>query len=314
MFNLNPIIFFCAGLLDLIIGDPHTWPHPVKGFGWVINKVEIYRQKINSSICLYFLGAIFAVIFVSLVMVSIWYVQNLSGCISFILKIILGAWMLAGRSLCDAILIIIDALESKDIKKARRALSFVVGRDTQFLSEKEIIRASIETTAEGLCDGVIAPLFWFAVGGLPMLWGFKVISTLDSMIGHMENPWRYFGFASAKLDDIANFLPARITVLLIALASKSTVAFHMAWRDGGKTNSPNAGYVEAAFAGALEIRLGGINYYDGVPNIGPYLGEPLNPLSVDILKKGLVLAKRINLLGIFFGTVLLILFDNHCVY
>jgi adenosylcobinamide-phosphate synthase len=213
--------------------------------------------------------------------------------------------MLAGRSLRDALRPVAQALESGDLPAARDRVARVVGRDTAGLPEQEVARAGLETLAESLCDGVVAPLFWFAALGLPGLWAFKAVSTLDSMVGHREAPWTHFGWASARLDDVLNWIPARMTALLIALASLSVRALAMAWRDGSRTESPNAGVVEAAFAGALGIQLGGVNWYDGVSKEGPLLGDPGSPLAPLHLQRGLGLAVRVNALALLLGAAVL---------
>jgi adenosylcobinamide-phosphate synthase len=199
-----------------------------------------------------------------------------------------------------------EALQRGDLEAARYAVSRVVGRDTAGLDEDEVARAGLETLAESLCDGVVAPLFWFAAAGLPGLWAFKAVSTLDSLAGHREAPWTHFGWASARLDDLLNWLPARIAALLIALAAGSRAALRFAWRDGGRTSSPNAGVVEAAFAGALGVQLGGTNRYDGIPKAGPRLGDPGRPLDAARLREGLGLCARVNALAILAGAAILL--------
>jgi adenosylcobinamide-phosphate synthase len=192
---------------------------------------------------------------------------------------ILLAWTaLAIRSLMVEPGAVLDALDSGQLPAARRRLATIVGRDTDHLDESEIVRAVIETVAEGLCDGVIAPLLYLALGGVPVAFAYKAVNTLDSMIGHPEPRYRYFGRAAARLDDAANFVPARLTALAIVTAAFLTSRdWRGAWkilrRDGDKHPSPNAGKSEAAMAGALGVRLGGMNYYDGKPSPKPYLGD-----------------------------------------
>jgi adenosylcobinamide-phosphate synthase len=154
----------------------------------------------------------------------------------------------------------------------------IVGRDTENLNEEEIARAVIETVAEGLCDGVVAPLFYLTLGGVPWALAYKAVNTLDSMIGHPEPPYRYFGRVAARLDDAANWLPARLGAMAIvcaaAFTNQNAAGSRRVWlRDGGKHPSPNAGQSEAAMAGALSVRLGGLSHYDGVPSPKPPLGK-----------------------------------------
>lgn len=302
---LHPFVFAGAGLLDEVLGDPEGWPHPVRAFGWAIARIDGARKGLRSPGLLRLLGVGLALGLPLVAGGFAWAVVQACGAWGWVPELLLGAWMLAGRSLRDAVRPVLRALESGELIQARRAVSLVVGRDTASLDEDGVVRAGLETLAESLCDGVVAPLFWFAVGGLPALWAFKAVSTLDSMVGHREAPWTHFGWASARLDDLLNLIPARIAVLLIAVAALSGAALRLAWRDGGKTSSPNAGWVEAAFAGALGLELGGSNAYDGVVKEGPRLGDPRRARDLASLRAGLSLAWRINGLALIAGTCLL---------
>jgi adenosylcobinamide-phosphate synthase len=304
---LHPGVFLGAGLLDETLGDPEGWPHPVRAFGWLIAHADGARREVASPALLRALGILLALGLPFLAGAFAWGLLRLCGPWAWIPELILGAWMLAGRSLRDAVRPVAEALRRGDLEGARKGISLVVGRDTERLDEAEVSRAGLETLAESLCDGVVAPLFWFAVGGLPALWAFKAVSTLDSMVGHREAPYTHFGWASARLDDLMNLVPARLAMLLIALASFSGRALRLAWRDGGKTASPNAGWCEAAFAGALEVQLGGLNHYDGVPHEGPRLGDPGRALDSSALRSGLALTRRVNLLALGFGAALLVI-------
>jgi adenosylcobinamide-phosphate synthase len=302
---LHPFVFSGAGLLDEALGDPEGWPHPVRAFGWVISRIDRARMGIRSVWGLRLLGTALAL---GLPLAAAGCARGavlLCGRWGWCAELALGAWMLAGRSLRAAVRPVAGALAAGDLAGARSAVARVVGRDTASLEPDGVVRAGLETLAESLCDGVVAPLFWFALGGLPALWAFKAVSTLDSMVGHREAPWTHFGWASARLDDLLNLAPARITALLIAAAAASGPALKLAWRDGGKTASPNAGWVEAAFAGALGVELGGTNAYDGVAHEGPRLGEPRRPRDLAVLGQGLKLAGRVNGLALLLGTCLL---------
>ena len=193
-------------------------------------------------------------------------------------EILLGWSTLATRSLLDESAAVVHALDSMDLPLARRRLARIVGRDTDRLEEVEISRAAIETLAESLCDGVVAPMFYLALGGVPLAIAFKAVSTLDSMIGHREPPYLYFGRIAARLDDVAAFIPARLSALAIvagaALTGGDAYRAISVWlREGHRHPSPNAGRPEAAIAGALGVRLGGMNYYDGEPAPKPVLGS-----------------------------------------
>lgn len=176
-------------------------------------------------------------------------------------------------------MIVFSALEENDIKKAREKVSMIVGRQTETLDEKAITRASVETVAENFVDGFLSPLFFAMIGGVPLALAYKMVNTLDSMVGYKNNTYLLFGRASARIDDVANFIPARISVLIIALAAfflsfkRGVLAIKMGFSQGSLHKSPNAGYPEAAFAGALKIRLGGPNVYHGTLVAKPYIGK-----------------------------------------
>ncbi len=176
-----------------------------------------------------------------------------------------------------------------------------MGRDTGGLDESEIARAVIETLAESACDGIVAPIFWLTVGGVPYAMAYKAVNTLDSMIGHREPPYCYFGRVAARLDDGVNFLPARLTAL--AIAAHGGDALRIWWRDGGKHASPNAGQSEAAMAGALGVRLGGTNYYDGVRHDGPGFHSEGRPATVGDARRALGIVAAVSAMA--FGAALL---------
>jgi adenosylcobinamide-phosphate synthase len=302
---LQPLVFLGAGLLDEAVGDPESWPHPVRALGWVIAQGDAARARITSPAALRLLGVLLALGLPLAAAGFAWAMVRLCGPWGWAAQVLLGAWMLAGRSLRTAVKPVAAALAAGDLGSARSRVARVVGRDTGALDEREVARAGLETLAESLCDGVGAPLFWFALAGLPGLWAFKAVSTLDSMVGHREAPWTHFGWASARLDDLMNAVPARLTALLIALCGRSWAALRLAWRDGAKTASPNAGVVEAAFAGALGLQLGGTNAYDGVAKAGPLLGDPGAALDARALGRGLRLAARVNGAALLLGTLAL---------
>jgi adenosylcobinamide-phosphate synthase len=222
-------------------------------------------------------------------------------------EVILGWTTLAARNLCDESQAVLQALDQHDLPHARKRLARIVGRDTHALNETEIHRAVIETLAESACDGIIAPLFYLAIGGVPLALAYKAVNTLDSMIGHADQHYYYFGKASARLDDVANYLPARLTALAIALASGSRfLAAQRTWqRDGHKHKSPNAGQPESAMAGALGARLGGVNTYAGEPAYSPILGAEFEPPTLPQAKKALRLTVAVSILSAVAAALLL---------
>jgi adenosylcobinamide-phosphate synthase len=223
---------------------------------------------------------------------------------------VLLAWTtLAARDLIDHVVSVQRALQSVSLMEARAAVAKIVGRDTEEMDESDIVRATVETIAESTADGIMAPLFYLVLGGAPLALAYKAISTLDSMIGHLDDRYRWFGWASARLDDAANFIPARITALLLVLSagivSRSWPATRQAWRillrDGSHHPSPNSGRPEAAMAGALGVQLGGINHYDGFPIERPCLGDPHQPLTRAHIGMALTLMLWTTLTGVLLG-------------
>ena len=199
-----------------------------------------------------------------------WVAKTLLGRAAWIGIAVLAWPALAQRSLFDHVRPVATALDAGDLPAAREAVSAIVGRDTARLDEAGVARAAIESLAESLCDGVVAPLFWLLLLGLPGVWAYKAVNTADSLIGHYEPRWRAFGWAAARLDDALNLVPARLSGLLLCLAGGG--GWRVFWRDAGTHASPNAGWPEAAMAGALRLRLAGPIAYDGVRHDKPWIG------------------------------------------
>ena len=201
------------------------------------------------------------------------------------------AWPgLAQRSLYEHVRPVATALGRGDLRAARRAVGMIVGRDTATLDETGVARAAIESLAESFCDGIAAPLFWLLVGGLPGLWAYKAINTADSLIGHREERWRDFGWAAARLDDLANWIPARIGAVLICVAGGG--GWRVMWRDARNHASPNAGWTEAAMAGVLGLRLAGPIAYDGVIADKPWIGDGRSAADVADVRRALAVYVR----------------------
>jgi adenosylcobinamide-phosphate synthase len=259
-----------AYALDLLIGDPEWFPHPVRWFGALIRAGErCLRRPGHTARRELVAGAALTG--------SVVYAGWLLGRARKPAWQVTLAWTaLATRSLLDEARAVMRALDAGDLDRARQKLRRIVGRDTAHLNESEISRAVIETLAESACDGIVAPLFWLAAGGVSAAMAYKAINTLDSMIGHPEPPYRYFGRVAARLDDAANYVPARLAAVAIITAAKlhgsdAGRAFEIWRRDGDRHASPNAGQSESAMAGALGVRLGGENRYNGHPHHAPLL-------------------------------------------
>lgn len=277
-----------AFLLDLIVSDPAplVFMHPVVLIGKLVKLVEhvLYQQASRLR------GAILVIMVCAVSYTSTHYLIVPLGQYGILLEMWLLSTALAARGLYDAGIKVHAALKVNDLNLARERTAEIVGRDTASLDEREIIRATVETVAENLVDGVTAPLFFALLGGAPLAIMYKAINTMDSMLGHKDDRYFSFGWAAARLDDVANYLPARITGIALVAASRAlSLNYRKSWqtilRDAGKHSSPNAGIPEAGVAGALGVALGGTNYYDGVPHCAAILGDAVRELeTTDILQ------------------------------
>jgi adenosylcobinamide-phosphate synthase len=282
--------FVIAYLLDLALGDPRWFPHPVRLFGRVIQGLEKILRPLSGHEAwekiagiLLAVGLPSSVFVLSTFLLTIWLPAY--PLLQSLVTILLAYTTLATRSLHQEAARVVNALEAGRVKEARKWLSWIVGRDTENLDREGMLRATLETVAENLSDGVIAPLFYLMVGGVPLALAFKAASTLDSMVGYKNERYRHFGWASARLDDLWNYLPARLTAWLIVGAAWSRSwnwrSARRIWlRDGRKYPSPNAGLPQAALAGALGIRLGGPASYGGVRKEKPYLGDANSEITL----------------------------------
>jgi len=266
--------------LDLLLGDPRGWPHPVVWIGRLIGRLEAFWAGLLGRCRL--AGGLLTGSTLLLAGGAAWGGIALAGALHPWLRGAVVLWLawtcLALRSLHRESLEVVRLLEAGDLEAARRALAMIVGRDTAELDEAGILRAAIETVAENTSDGVVAPLFYLLLGGPVLGVLYKAASTLDSMVGYKSDRYREVGWASARLDDLLNLVPARLTGLFMALAAvplrlDAFGALRIMRRDGRKPQSPNAGIPEAAVAGALGIALGGPAVYAGRPVAKPTLGD-----------------------------------------
>jgi len=290
-------IIIVAFLLDLILGDPRWFPHPVVQIGQLISFLEcLFRRIAKGKTAELMTGIVLAVI-VPLVafFTTLWVIQIAIGFdirLGWVIAIFFGYTTIAAKSLYQEALKVASMLVAKNIDGARKELSCLVGRDTGNLDEKEITRALVETVAENTSDGVIAPLFYLAIGGPPLAMAYKAINTLDSMVGYKNERYLYFGRASARLDDVINYIPARLSALLLIMAAfilrkDWKKALKITLRDRKNHHSPNSGHPEAAVAGALGRRLGGLSYYGGVPSNKPFIGDDAGEFQVrDVREAG----------------------------
>lgn len=302
-----------AYMLDLILGDPRWFPHPVKGIGWLIKRLEPGLRKIFRSERI---GGI--ILAVSIVGVSwclgfmfIKLAYSINRYLGSIISILIIYSSLAVKDLDIESTEVYHALEKKDITRARKKLSLIVGRDTDNLERREVVRATVETVAENIVDGVISPLFYAFLGGAPLALAYKAVNTLDSMVGYKNELYKDFGWASARIDTLANFIPARVSILFLSLASlfagkDALSSWRIARRDGRKNPSLNSGIPEAAIAGALGVRLGGLNYYDSKPVLKPFIGDDINALEAGHIKDSTRISYISSALFLIAGVVLII--------
>lgn len=276
-------------LLDIILGDPPWFPHPVRCIGFVINRLErVIRKYCKTSAALKTGGVILAVVTVGSTFLMTWLVlegcRRISPWLYFAANAVVVYFTLATRCLAYEASLIYQALKERDLVLARKRLSYIVGRDTMELCESEIARGAVETVAENTVDGVVSPLFYTFLGGPALGMAYKAVNTLDSMVGYLNDKYRDLGWASARLDDAFNWLPARITAVLMLisgmlLGKNSKRGGRIMWRDRHNHKSPNGGYPEAAVAGLLGVQIGGTNYYFGEPVFKPTIGDPCTILN-----------------------------------
>ncbi|NQE61098.1 Adenosylcobinamide-phosphate synthase [Caulobacter sp. RHG1] len=273
-----------AAALEAAVGYPNALhkrvPHPVVWIGTLISALEarLNRSDFNEAVRRA-LGIVTLLIIVGVSGLAGWLVTAFGGPCAVI---IVGVAGLAQRSLYDHVRAVAKPLSAGDLDGARTAVGMIVGRDTARLDESGVAAAAVESLAESFCDGVVAPIFWFVVAGLPGLFAYKAVNTADSLIGHREPRWRSFGWASARFDDLLNLIPARLAGGLIALAGRG--GWKTMLRDAGKHASPNAGWPEAAMAGALGVQLGGPAWYDGEVSNRPVLGQGRAPDADDLAR------------------------------
>jgi len=290
-------LLVAAFLLDLAVGDPRWLPHPVVSMGKVISHGEALLRTGNPRRD-FLAGMALSFVVIVLSALSAWALVALFHLLPFWLSFIatsaLASTTLATRGLIDAVRRIEAPLRAGDLTIAREKLSHIVGRETAHLNQDKVLRASLESLAESTCDGIVAPLFYLFVGGVPLAMAYKAVSTLDSMIGYRTERYFYFGKFAARLDDVANYVPARLTagfmiIATLALRLQPARALRITRRDYANHLSPNAGYPEAALAGAFGIRLGGPSIYFGKEVHKPYLGDDSTPVKIEMLKEGRIL-------------------------
>lgn len=274
-----------AYVLDLLIGDPPHWPHPVR---WIGNGIACLEKHLNKGRVRKLKGTMMVITIIAIVFVAtsliIWACRSIHPFLGIVAEGIIIFTTIARRNLQEHALDVYGPLREGNLPEARRMLARIVGRDTEQLDEGEIVRGTVETVAENTSDGVTAPLFWGFIGGAPLAMVYRAINTCDSMVGYKNERYSEFGWASARLDDVINWIPSRLTGFLILLMNKpKKISRKRAWqilfRDAKRHPSPNSGWLEASVAAILGVQLGGINYYKGQISKRAKMGEPLVPLQ-----------------------------------
>lgn len=276
-------------ILDLLLGDPAWLPHPVVGFGKMIAFGE---HRLNKGTHRKLKGAVLAIGLILATFAATWLllyaISKLPSPLGEGLgvRLLLIFFCLAGTTLIREVREVFLALD-RSLEEGRRQVARIVGRDTSELSAQEVRTAALETLAENLSDGVIAPLFWLALLGVPGMVAYKMVNTLDSMIGYRTERYREFGCWAAHIDDVANYIPARLTALLMIIVAGRPRLAGFVWRNGCRHASPNSGYPEAALAGILNCRFGGPHYYFGELFDKPFIGENDRALTTEDMKKAI---------------------------
>ncbi len=287
-------------LLDLIFGDPPRLPHPVRWIGRLIAALEkpvraVFPKDEKGEKAG---GAVLALATIAVTVLGAWVVLWVAGRLGrfavFLVETLMCYQLMAARSLRDESMKVFDALKKGDLVMARAAVSMIVGRDTAHLTPTQVTKAAVETVAENTSDGVVAPLLFLVIGGVPLGFCYKAINTLDSMIGYKNDSYIHFGWFAARLDDIANYIPARLSALLMIVAAWMCGldwrgAYRIWRRDRQSHASPNSAQTEAACAGALGVQLGGAASYGGVRIEKPVIGDDLRPVA----ENDIVLANRL---------------------
>ena len=286
-------------MLDLLLGDPRRLPHPVVLFGNLIGWIE---RKWNKGRWRFLKGGVVAVVYPLGVLAAGWGVawcaQAVGVWCSVLVATVFVFYGLANRSLIQEGGEVIRALREQGLEAGRKRLSWIVGRDTSELTPKEIYTAVLETMAENLSDGVVAPLFYYAIGGFPAMMAYKMVNTLDSMIGYRDERFRQFGCCAARLDDALNYFPARLTALFMAVVAYRRGLFRFILRNCYMHASPNSGFPESAMAGILDCRFGGAHVYHGLLVEKPYIGDNDREVGYADYLKAVQVNQRVTLLAV----------------
>ena len=298
-------ILLLAYTLDLLVGDPRWLPHLIVGYGKLIALGEKTLNKGRSKV---FKGGLLTLILVAVAYLSAWWLikelQKIGDSVHMVVSAVLFFYCLSNRSLINEGLAVFKSLTKEGLTAARKRLSWIVGRDTDHLDEQQVKKAVFETLSENLSDGVIAPLFYFFLLGIPGAMAYKMINTLDSMIGYKTERYLCFGQVAARLDDLANIVPSRLTAFLMLVVAGKLRGLLFVLKEGKKHSSPNAGYPEAALAYIMSCKLGGPNYYYGKLVMKPFIGQDKRSIEDKEIRKVVMLNLAVSLLAVIIMVVL----------
>lgn len=281
-------------LMDCVLGDPMGLPHPVVGYGRLIS---FFEHRWNHGQNRKLKGMLMTVLLVAGVAAVVWGVLVMARTLSVWLEVVLSAvlvfYCLAGKTLIDEVQAVFRETDVS-LERGRKQVARIVGRDTSELTAQEVRIAALETLAENLSDGVVAPLFWYMVAGVPGMMAYKMVNTLDSMVGYKNERYRDFGCFAARLDDVANYIPARLTALLMVLVSGRWSLLAFVKRYGRQHASPNSGYPESALAGILDCRFGGPHVYFGQVVDKPWIGENCRAVNTADMQVAVAVNRRVE--------------------
>ena len=292
------LVLLFGWLGDRLFGDPSWLPHPVVGFGKII---AFFEGILNRGRWRMFKGAVLALLLIIITYIVFWYllrwIDARSVYVGIAVKAIFVFYCLAGTTLIREVREVFRAVD-RSLEEGRSQVARIVGRDTSQLSAQEVRTAALETLAENLSDGVVAPLFWYALLSVPGMMAYKMINTLDSMIGYKTERYRLFGCWAARIDDIANYVPSRLTALMMLLISGKIRLLPFVTWFGRQNTSPNSGYPEAALAGILDCRFGGPHTYFGEYFEKPFIGTKVRELTTADMEKAVKINRRVEYLSV----------------
>lgn len=295
-------------IADKLLGDPPILPHPIVGFGKLIFSGE---KKLNKGMKRIFKGAVFSIVLILSSFFLMYFIikglNQINSWLNIAFSTVIVFYCLAGKTLIDEVRQVFIAVDSS-IDAGRKQVARIVGRNTSTLSAQQVRIAALETASENLSDGVVAPLFWLMLFGVPGMFAYKMVNTLDSMIGYKNERYKQFGCWAARIDDVANYIPARLTAVFMLLVSGHFSAFPFVWKYRKCHASPNSGYPEAALAGILNCRFGGSNIYFGEVINKPYIGKNDKVLTTSDMRIAIAINRRVEFTMIIFvaiGTILI---------